>query len=215
MEPDQILSVPDNLDHLIYTTSNLESGIDKIENLLGVRPVIGGRHPDFGTHNALLSIGNSSYLEIVAPDYSLPSPESGRFMQQFFNQPPKLASWALKTNDIHRLSEAARKNGLNTGLVQQGSRTTPEGQILNWQLTDPFALHFGGSIPFLIDWGDTTHPSTVVPKAGKLIEFQIEHPKADEMKANLQLLNINMNVKPGKVIKLTAWIETQKGIVEL
>ena len=76
--------LPNNIDHLVYTSLNLEAGMDKIEQLLGVRPEPGGQHPDFGTHNALLSLGSSTYLEIISPDPSLKSPKQGLLFQDQF-----------------------------------------------------------------------------------------------------------------------------------
>ncbi len=67
----------ENVDHLIFLAPDLDRGMDHVENLLGIRPVRGGRHPAFGTHNALLSLGPSTYLEVMASDPGLPRPSRG------------------------------------------------------------------------------------------------------------------------------------------
>ena len=55
-------------DHFILYCSDLERTSAHLENLLSVRPSIGGRHEVWGTYNRLLSLGDTVYLEILARD---------------------------------------------------------------------------------------------------------------------------------------------------
>ena len=57
------------VDHLVWCVPDLDAGIRALEAMTGVKAVAGGRHPGVGTHNALLSLGDTaSYIEIIAPD---------------------------------------------------------------------------------------------------------------------------------------------------
>ncbi len=59
-----------HLDHILYAVPDLQKGIDDFEKLTGVRPVYGGKHLNLGTHNALVSLGEEVYFELIAPDPS-------------------------------------------------------------------------------------------------------------------------------------------------
>jgi hypothetical protein len=65
------------LDHVMLGCNDLDRGIASVEQHTGVRAAFGGVHPDRGTANALLSLGERHYLEIIAPDPKAANIEPG------------------------------------------------------------------------------------------------------------------------------------------
>ena len=146
-----------HLDHLVYAASSLEQGIEAIYEATGMTATAGGSHPGNGTCNALLSLGSSCYLEIMAADFSVEI--AGTLGEQLAGiSQPGLCKWALGSNNLATLNTRLNEVGYQTlGPVDMG-RTTADGRQLQWQLLFTGDLSFGNEMPFIIDWGNTIHP---------------------------------------------------------
>jgi len=202
------------IDHIIYTASSLKEGMDHIESILGVRPKIGGPHPKWGTENARLSLGQC-YLEVVAPDPSSDILPSVTWIASFLESSPKLSSWVLRTEDIELTKSIAIEADINIGNIQSGNRMEPDGTLLEWQLTDPYTMPYHGTLPFLINWGNSPHPSQNTPVAGNLERLIIEHPENEVIREKLERLGMDLEVKKTNEVRLIAEIRTEHGLVIL
>jgi hypothetical protein len=67
------------IDHLTVTAPTLESGAEYVRRALGVTPGPGGQHPRMGTHNLLLRLGESAFLEVIAPEPGSCRPDRPRW----------------------------------------------------------------------------------------------------------------------------------------
>lgn len=203
------------IDHIVYTAPTLQEGIARVEQQLGVRPVEGGQHPQWGTCNALLALGDEIYLEVIARDPSLPMPTQGIPKAFTSARQPRLATWAAKSRDLDKLQVIAERSRIKLGKVIAGSRTRADGERLCWQLTDPFETILHGVVPFFIDWGDSDHPSRSLPSGGVLRELIVQHPAPGEAAGVLADLGVELAVRPGSEPGLIAIIDTPNGEVVL
>lgn len=207
--------LPHQLDHIIFAAPALEQGMDAIEELLGIRPVIGGKHPSFGTHNALLSIGDEYYLEVIAPDPSTIPPARGIFLDKAFQKPPHLATWVMRSYSIVETLSSISNEVVQMGALQSGKRQTPDGTMVSWMLSDPYVLPLDGAVPFIIDWGTTPHPANSLPKAGVLTDLVIECPEPKRVEQALAQLGTSAKLRQSAQFRLIATLETENGVVEL
>jgi Glyoxalase-like domain len=203
------------VDHLVYATAELNLGMAEIERLLGIRPIPAGRHPVWGTQNALVALGPASYLEIIAPD-SARSPEAGvRPFGLDQLSGPRLVAWAAKANHLEQLRAAAARNGVALGSVLPGSRQQPDGTMLSWTLTDPGCVLGDGIVPFCIDWGHSPHPASTAPRGVTLAALTAEHPDPDRVREILRCLGFALPVTIGPKPVLIAEINCRHGRVLL
>jgi len=142
----------------------------------------------------------------------LPLPEQGTLIDLSDEQESHLITWVLRTENIVALASAAESAGLAIGPVQSGSREQPDGSTLRWQLTDPYAMPMAGAIPFLISWGEATHPASVVPQAGDLLGLIIEHPDSNKVRESVSVLDVDIAVVQADKFRLVARIETGDGV---
>ena len=203
------------IDHLVYAARDLNRGIEEIEKLLGVRATIGGQHPGRGTRNALIALGPTTYLEILAPDPEQPEPEKPRPFGLDQLKQSKLVAWFVNVDNLEQFRSEAVRKGVRLGEVKSGSRRRPDGVQLSWHFTDPWAPVAEGIVPLFINWGDSPHPAHTAPRGCTLISLSAEHPDVQGVTRMLRLLGLDLQVEPGKNPGLIAVIEGPRGRVEL
>lgn len=205
------------IDHLVYAVPDLATAIDDIERDWGVRPAMGGKHTGRGSHNALLSLGDGPYLELIAIDPDQADVDISNHPFQLANLSESvLRTFAVKAPGIDERVARARAMGFDPGSPQAMSRKTPEGDTLHWKLTRSAPERSGGgTVPFLIDWGDTPHPSATTPQGCSLVSLKVEHPDPGEIRAAFAALNIDVTVEEGPEPALIAVVDTPNGRREL
>ena len=202
------------LDHIVVTAPNLKSGVEWVRATLGATPEFGGMHPRMGTHNCLLSLGDQTYLEVIAPDPNAPKPDRPRwFGLDSLNRdsPPRLAAWIARTTDIEATVAACSEP---LGVVTPMSR----GE-LNWLITvtDDGALPLGGIAPILIEWHTPTHPSANMRDSDcRLLRLELKHPEAERVESLLLSIGLEdkvdvIPVPAGSAPSLSASIQTVQG----
>jgi hypothetical protein len=175
----------------------------------------GGRHPAWGTHNAIVPLGPTMYLEIIAPDPSAPPPAGPRPLGLDTLAAPRLATWVAAGTDLEHLARSARARGIDLGDAMERGRERPDGVTLRWTMTDPMADRAGGVIPFYIDWGTTPHPGSAGPAECRLLSLVARHPTPDTVRAQLDFLGLPLIVELANTPGLTAVLETTRGNVTL
>lgn len=156
-----------HIDHLVVAAATLADG-RWITDTLGVPAQPGGRHPDFGTHNALVSLGDC-YLEVIAIDPDAPAPGRPRWFELDtldLSSGPRLIHWVVAVDDLDPGPEVPE--------LSRGEN--------RWRLTVPAdgSLPGGGVRPSLINWL-TAPPAGRLPDVGarlSRLELTTDDPAA-------------------------------------
>jgi hypothetical protein len=209
---------PSLLDHIILGCSDLDAGISFVQERTGVRAERGGVHPDRGTTNGLLSLGDLHYLEIMAPDPSAKDvqPWAARqltVLKGLTN--PRLIGWAVHSNDIDTLAKKFRESGLQILGPWPGSRTRPDGHVVSWK-SFSLADDRHGLLPFFIEWGkESVHPSSDAPTGCHIERFALAGPDVEELAKTLRRMEVEAPIEKSQTPQLHLWISGPKGTLEI
>jgi hypothetical protein len=209
------LEMPTSLDHILLGCNDLDQGIALVEEKTGVRAAFGGVHPGRGTQNALLSLGERRYLEIIAPDPAQPGVKNPIASNLHSLAEPRLIGWAAHPGSVSAFAEKLRAARIKFEGPTPGSRKRPDGQLLKWQIVS-LADTASGLLPFFIEWGqNSVHPSVDAPKGCALLGFTAETPDPEKLLATLKVLNLDLPVKKGEKPRLHAVISGPKGNLDV
>lgn len=203
-----------SLDHLVLATPDLAATVAELARLTGTRPVPGGVHPGLGTRNFLLGLGDGGYLEIIGPDPEQGAQEGPRPFGIDGLTEARLATWAVRVEDIDAAVAASRQAGYDPGEAHAMSRQTPGGGELSWRLTLDAERGQTGLVPFLIDWGRTVHPSVNLPVV-PLVGLEAVHPHPERIEPHLAAVGAKLPVKSGNRPSLAATVFGETGLVVL
>jgi hypothetical protein len=210
-------TIRESVDHLLLGARDLDEGIAWLDARTGVKAQPGGSHPGVGTRNALVSLGGRQYLEIIAPD---PAQTAFTFTIDLRAMAsPRLVTWAVSTPDVDAAVAAARRHGLNVVGPRDGSRTRPDGSVLQWRsagLVASFAEADVDPVPFFIEWASSSHhPSSDAPAGCRLVDVAIAGPQPAKLEAVLAGLGIEAKVIKAAHVRVSATLDTPKGRVTL
>jgi catechol 2,3-dioxygenase-like lactoylglutathione lyase family enzyme len=146
------------IDHLVIVVNDLDQAV-KDYTALGFTVVPGGRHP-VGSHNALISFQDGSYLEIIA---FYRAAGDHRWWEPL-KKGERLVDFCFQTDDLRGDTRQLREAGVAINDPVPWSRKRPDGYELKWLLSLATGSHRGVA-PFLIE--DVTPRSERIPQ-----EFQ-------------------------------------------
>jgi hypothetical protein len=94
------------LDHVVFAASTLEEGTSFIENKLQIKLSNIGYHKDMGTHNRVVKINESVYLEVISIDPNSVITKSKRWfnldcpkLQFRLRKSPQVIGYVIESED--------------------------------------------------------------------------------------------------------------------
>lgn len=144
------------IDHVLIAVDDLELAVEVYERL-GFQVVRGGKHPQMGTHNALVPLADGTYLELVGIwDLEL-AQQANPAIVETLQKENRLARFVLASDNLDSDVIAMRARGFDIGDAQAGERERPDGAKVAWRAAFPPDTRF----PFVIQ--DVTPRELRVP----------------------------------------------------
>lgn len=168
-----------------------------------------GQHPGRGTHNALLSLGERCYLEIISPD---PEQDGGPWAEGIPDtDQPTLFYWAIAVPDLAALSRQLPNKLTGGRSPKQGARTSPDLGEIRWSMLMPEQTVHRAQLPFLLDWGDSRHPAEVAPRGCSIASVAVQSPHANELQRIFKAMDFAQPVSDADEPGLEVVLKTPNG----
>lgn len=158
-DPQQSPRADHYIDHIVLGIQDLDRGSEEVYRLTGVRPKYDGRDAEQGTHSAIISLGDKSFLEIIAPDPKADTddmdPELAAKTRDRLASMPALTpfAWAIGTGNIELSRNISTRAGSRTTDVRDRVRSRSMGREIGWSW---FAVRSPESTvsPSFVHWHD-------------------------------------------------------------
>lgn len=208
------------LDHITVIAPTLAEGVAHVRARLDIDVPFGRQHPDMGTHNHLLRLGESVYLEIIAADAAVPRPDHARWfglddaatVRADWESGRRLRGWVARTNDLDAV--LARHRDV---LGRKVDFTSANGRFC-FAIPEDGSLPLDGAAPSVIDrLGKPPSVAAMADAGARLRAFSLEHPEPARIAALYDELGIDQapDLRAGERLRYRAVIETPGGMKEL
>lgn len=201
------------IDHIVWYSADLGKAREDFAASMDEQPLYGGEHPGEGTANAVLGLGPSTYLEILGRDEAQPEQSLDAEVKSLAGT--GIYHWAAGGIDLEDLARRAAKAGISGGSLVPGGRVKPDGSRLEWVCWGLHGHGFGSLVPFFIDWRGSEHPAHSAPRGGRLDSFEVQSPRADELRHIFRTLGLDVPVVEGQTPRVVARLRSAKGITTL
>lgn len=208
------------LDHLTVIAPTLAEGVAHVRACLDLDVPFGQRHDYMGTHNHLLQLGNSVYLEIVALDPAGCSPGRPRWfglddqksVRAAWDAGRRLRGWVARTDAIDAVL-AGRE-----ALFGRKVALPFVDPAFDFAIPDDGSLPLEGALPSIIDRrGKARSMATMADLGARLKSLVLEHPEPVAVSQLYEELIVDRppEVRSGPELRYRARIETAAGLKEL
>lgn len=211
-----------SIDRIVIAASNLEQGARYICAQLGVDIPFGGVHETMGTHNLLMRLGDSVFLEVIAinPDGAVPAQPrwyglDDPYVRAAIAEEPSLVGWVVNTSAIDAVLAAATKGGMDFG---KSVPVTRGGLTWKFGLPHDGRLLGAGMLPYIIEWETDSHPAALMADTGcTLVDITVAHPQADWVAGSLECIGARgqVNIVSADTPCLSVDINSPRGVVTL
>ena len=233
------------LDHLVVAAATLEAGVVHVAAALGVPEgafSAEGKHALLGTHNRLVNLGGSCYLEVIAIDPAAPAPTRARWFglddpsqQARLAQRPRLLTWVARLQPPADLSALAAQQqvppvvAMHRGDFRWRIAVPDDGSLPSWapatcsdsssssSSSRSSSVVGGGILPTVIQWDVPQTPAELLAPSGlSLRRLVARHPQPASVRLGLAALHAEALVCIDDVATpeagLQAEIETPTGL---
>lgn len=194
------------LDHLVIGAKTLDEGINYVKKILGVEIPFGGVHLSMGTHNCLMRLGESCFLEVIAINHDAPPPAHPRwyglddpFIRLRLEESPVLLTWVINSTNIATVMQNA--------IFSMGKQQTISRDALSWyfSLPEDGRLFAGGLLPYVISWHSEKHPAENMTDCEcRLLSITLHHPQPDWLNCALASIDSQHLVNVAAITDNTA-----------
>jgi len=177
---ERMVILKDNeIDHIVLAAPNLDDAIEEFERMCGVAPVPAHAVKGLGICCAHISFNDSSYIEIIAPDYDGEPGVIGNLIKSRKFRKLTPFHYAIRSSRLAELKKEVPEFGYTPDHITLFSGSK-DGEPRTWETMYMYGHKLGGLCPYFVSWKDESiHPCRSIPVLGRLKKFHIRAPASD------------------------------------